>query len=478
MGANGTARLSIPAWIGQGEMRELTSPFSGETLAEVEQAPAAALEAAMEAAHGAFLEHTSRTPGWLRRDWLEKAAELVAAEAEDLALGIAREGGKPLADAQVEVARAIGTIRLSAEEATNLGGETLPMDKAKGPENRLAFTIREPMGVVVALSAFNHPVNLIAHQVAPALAAGNSVVVKPASTTPLSAIRMVEIFREAGFPPEAVICVPCPGAAAEQLVRDRRTRFLSFIGSDDVGWHLKSILNPGARFSLEHGGEAAAVLAKSAEVDRAIPALVKGAFYHAGQVCISVQRIYAHESLREELVERLVKAAAKLVVGDPTDAETDVGPLITAQDQQRVNDWIGKAVDGGAELLHGGNPLPGQCHEVTVLGNPPEDADVVAREVFGPVVSVLGFESEDDVLARVNASVNPFQAAVFAQDVDAAFRLARGINANAVVINDHTAFRVDWMPFGGRENAGHGMGGVRYAVHEMSREKLMVLNLR
>ncbi|MCA9750832.1 MAG: aldehyde dehydrogenase family protein, partial [Gemmatimonadetes bacterium] len=343
---------------------------------------------------------------------------------------------------------------------------------------RIAFTIREPMGVVVALSAFNHPVNLIAHQVAPALAGGNTVVVKPASTTPLSAIRMVEIFREAGFPPESVICTPCPGAAAEQLVRDPRTRFVTFIGSDSVGWHLRSVMNPGARFSLEHGGEAAVVVAKSADVDRAIPALVKGAFYHAGQVCISVQRIYAHASLREELETRLVKAAAKLTVGDPTHADTDVGPIITPEERQRVADWVGRAVERGAKLLLGGNELPGQCYEVTVLADPPEDSEVVTHEVFGPVVSVLEFEQEEDVVARVNRSRNPFQAAVFAQDVDAAFRLSRRINANAVVVNDHSAFRVDWMPFGGRENAGFGMGGVRYAVHEMTREKLIVLNLR
>ncbi|MEZ5063140.1 MAG: aldehyde dehydrogenase family protein [bacterium] len=477
MSTTETRRLSIPGWIGTGEMRPLRSPFSGEVLAEVEQAPADALETAMATAHEAFLANR-RTPGWLRREWLERAADMVREEAEQLALGIAREGGKPLADARVEVARAVSTIRLAAEEATSLGGETLPMDKAKGPENRIAFTIREPMGVVVALSAFNHPVNLIAHQVAPALAGGNTVVVKPASTTPLSAIRMVEIFREAGFPPESVICTPCPGAAAEQLVRDPRTRFVTFIGSDSVGWHLRSIMNPGARFSLEHGGEAAVVVAKSADVDRAIPALVKGAFYHAGQVCISVQRIYAHASLREELETRLVKAAAKLTVGDPTDADTDVGPIITPDERQRVADWVGRAVGRGAKLLLGGNELPGQCYEVTVLADPPEDSEVVTHEVFGPVVSVLEFEQEDDVIERVNRSRNPFQAAVFAQDVDAAFRLSRRINANAVVVNDHSAFRVDWMPFGGRENAGFGMGGVRYAVHEMTREKLIVLNLR
>jgi acyl-CoA reductase-like NAD-dependent aldehyde dehydrogenase len=458
-------------------MRPLRSPYSGEELAVVEQAGPDALDAAMAAAHQCFWGETSRTPGWRRRERLEKAAEIMEGEAEDLARQIAREGGKPITDARIEVTRAVNTVRLSAEEATCFGGETLPMDKAKGTEHRIAFTVREPIGVVVALSAFNHPVNLIAHQVAPALAAGNSCVVKPASQTPLSAIRMVEIFRESGFPEEAVIATPCPGAAAENLVTDERTKFLTFIGSDEVGWRLKAILNPGARFSLEHGGEAAVVLHESADLDRAVPALVKGAFYHAGQVCISVQRIYVAAPLRDELVRRLVEAADRLTVGDPTKDGTDVGPLISTSDQKRVNEWVREAEARGARVLLGGGTKPHQCHEVTVLADPPADAKVVSHEVFGPVVSILGRPRAEDAIAEVNRSRNPFQAAVFASDVDAAFRVARGINANAVVVNDHSAFRVDWMPFGGRENAGYGMGGVRYAVEEMSREKLIVLNL-
>jgi acyl-CoA reductase-like NAD-dependent aldehyde dehydrogenase len=351
------------------------------------------------------------------------------------------------------------------------------MDRAPGSESRLAFTTREPIGVVVAISAFNHPVNLIAHQVAPALAMGNSVVVKPATQTPLSCLRLVAIFRECGFPEDAVIAAPCRGADAERLVRDARTRFLTFIGSEDVGWHLRSILNPGARCALEHGGEAAAVVDETADLARAVPALVKGAFYHAGQVCISVQRIYAHRAIRGELEARLVEAAAKLRVGDPVDPATDVGPLISAADQERVHDWVARATARGGKLRLGGKKLANQCHEVTVVADPPEDSELVVREVFGPIVSVMEFEDEDDVVRRVNATRNPFQSAVFAQDVDRALRLARAIDANAIIVNDHSAFRVDWMPFGGRDRAGLGLGGVPDSCREMSRQKLVVVNV-
>jgi len=471
-------RLSIPGFAGAGERIALRSPYSGEEIARVELAGDDALDAAMTAAHECFHEKMSRVPGWQRREWLERAAQIVVSEAEDLAVQIAKEGGKPLADARVEVTRASRTIRLAAEEATNLSGEAIPMDKAPGTESRLAFTIREPYGVVVAISAFNHPVNLIAHQVAPALACGNTVVVKPATQTPLSCIRLVEAFREAGFPQEAVIAVPCRGAAAERLARDPRTRFVTFIGSDSVGWKLRSVMNPGARFSLEHGGEAAVIVDESADLDRAVPALVKGAFYHAGQVCISVQRIYAHRRVRAELQKRLVEESAKLEVGDPTKPSTAVGPLISPADVERVHAWVQNAVQRGAKLLLGGKPLANQCYAVTVLADPPEDSEVITHEVFGPVVSILEYSDLDDAIRRVNSSRNPFQAAIFAQDVDHAMHVARAINANAVIVNDHSAFRVDWMPFGGRENAGFGMGGVRDACHEMSRPKLIVMNLK
>ncbi len=469
--------LSIPGFAGRGSLHEVRSPYDGTLLARVELAGKEALDAAMSAAAGAFAEETSRDSGWKIRERLEWAAALVEKEAESLALGIAQEGGKSLVDARVEVVRAARTIRLSAEEATRRGGETLPMDKAPGTERRIAFTMREPIGVVVAISAFNHPVNLIAHQVAPALAMGNSVVVKPASQTPLSCLRLVAIFRECGFSARAVIAAPCRGADAEHLVRDARTRFLTFIGSEDVGWRLRSILNPGARFSLEHGGEAAVVVDESADLARAVPALVKGAFYHAGQVCISVQRIYAHRSVRAELESRLVEAAAKLRVGDPTDPKTDVGPLISAADQERVHEWVARAVARGGKLRLGGGKLAHQCHEVTVVADPPDDSELIAREVFGPVVSVLEYQDEADVARGVNATRNPFQAAVFTRDVDRAFRLARAIDANAVIVNDHSAFRVDWMPFGGRDRAGFGLGGVPDACREMSRPKLVVVNV-
>lgn len=456
---------------------EVRSPYSGELLAEVQLADEAALDAALTAAHTTFHSETSQTPGYIRRERLERAAALLERQVESFAQGIADEGGKPLRDARVEAERAVRTLRLAAEEATRMSGETIPMDRAPGTEHRMAWTMREPLGVVVAISAFNHPLNLIAHQVGPALAMGNAVVVKPASQTPISCARLLDLLDEAGFSRASIIAVPCRGATAERLVRDSRTRFLSFIGSEEVGWHLRSILNPGARFSLEHGGEAAVIVDETADLDRVVPALVKGAFYHAGQVCISVQRIIAHRRVREELEQRLVEATSKLQVGDPRLETTDVGPLISVADQNRVDDWVRRAQEGGGRLLCGGRKLPHQCFQPTLVADPPLESELMTREVFGPVAALTSFETESEAIGFVNTSDNPFQSAVFAQDVDRAFRMARALNAHAVIVNDHSAFRVDWMPFGGRERAGFGMGGVRESCLELSRPKLVVVNL-
>lgn len=470
--------LEIPGYSPEGELRALNSPFNGELIAEVAQANEEAIECALRTAHNFQQRTFSKVPVWQRADWLHKAAELVKEQVEELAMGIAQEGGKPLKDARVEVLRAVETIKTSADEAKACCGEQVPMDLAKGTENRLAFSIREPIGVVAALSAFNHPVNLIAHQVAPALAAGCCVIIKPASQTPLSSIRLMRIFRQAGFPPESVIVTPCSGAKGEQIVRDGRIQFLTFIGSAEVGWHIRSQLHPGTRFSLEHGGNAAVIVHEDADLERAIPLLTRGAFYHSGQVCISTQRIYVHSAILGEFTELFLQAARELKVGDPCDASTDLGPLITKGDQQRVDAWVKEAVSQGARLVTGGECVFDQSYQVTILRDTTEDMKVMAHETFGPIACIAGYSDLGKAIDNVNNSSNPFQAAIFTQSIDTAFQAARKVNANAFIINDHTAFRVDWMPFGGRENAGQGVGGPKYAIEEMTRPKLIVMNLK
>jgi len=339
---------------------------------------------------------------------------------------------------------------------------------------RVAFTQREPIGVVVAVSAFNHPLNLIVHQAGPAIAAGAPVIVKPALDTPLSCLRFVDILRKAGLPGDWCQALVTDDTVATQLVTDRRVGFFSFIGSARVGWMLRSKLAPGARCALEHGGAAPAIVTADADFDSAVPKLVKGGFYHAGQVCVSVQRIFAHRSIAETLGRRIAEKARQLKVGDPTLPETEVGPLIRRREIERVDEWVREAIQGGAKLLCGGRPISASCYEPTVLFEPPAECRVSTQEVFGPVVCVYAYDELDEAIARANALPVAFQAAVFTRDYAIAMRAYERLDASAVMVNDHTAFRVDWMPFAGLRESGLGVGGIPYTFREMQTEKLFV----
>ncbi len=461
-----------------GDRIEVKSPYSGELIETVGSASPAVIEQALANADNARRTIMPNLPGYRRAEILLKTAQLMERDFETLALGIAREGGKPVTDAKVEVARAINTVTLSAHAATDLDGEQLQMDRTAGHENRLAFVAREPIGVVSAISAFNHPVNLIAHQVAPAIAAGCPVVIKPASSTPLSCIRMGRLFLEAGLPEQCLSVIPCRGAAAAPLAADRRVAFLSFIGSAAVGWGLRGRLHPGIRLSLEHGGTAASIVAADADLDLVADKSLKGGYYHAGQVCVSVQNILIHRSLSDAFIEKFTPLVEKLIVGDPTKPETEVGPIIDTAELERVADTVDKALADGAELITGGKRLEHQSYQPTLLGNTHRGMKVFDEEIFGPVVSLCVFDEINEAVAIANDSPFGFQTSVFSNSIDTAFNTAKKLNATAVMINDHTAYRVDWMPFGGRDASGIGLGGVKYAVHEMTRPKLYVTNLR
>ena len=329
--------------------------------------------------------------------------------------------------------------------------------------------------MVVAFSAFNHPLNLIVHQVGPAIAAGCPTLVKPAEATPLSCYRLVKMFHAAGLPPEWLQAfVAADHEVSTQLIADERVAFLSFIGSAKVGWMLRGKLAPGARCALEHGGVAPVVVAADAALDIALPLLCKGGFYHAGQVCVSVQRVYAEAAIAQQLAERLATLAEKLTVGDPTSPETEVGPLIRPGEVERVARWVEAAVAGGAKLLCGGERLSETTYAPTVLLDPPDDADVTRHEVFGPVVCVSSCASIDAAIGRANDSPFAFQAAVFTRSLDTSLRAGRRLAAATVMINDHTAFRVDWMPFAGLKQSGLGIGGIPFTMHDMQIEKMIV----
>ncbi len=459
------------------DLLDVLSPYSGEVLGSLPTASSSDVEHSLSSAYQLFRSRRNWLARARRIEILQKTAHIMAERAEALALQAAQEGGKPLVDSRVEVARAIDGIHCCVDSLRSEGGEVIPMNLDSASSGRLALTSREPVGVVVAVSAFNHPLNLIVHQVAPAVAAGCPVIVKPAQDTPLSCLSFVDILHEAGLPEDwCQALVINDLAIAEQLVTDPRVGFFSFIGSAAVGWTLRSKLAPGVRCALEHGGVAPVLVLEDADLDRAVPLLTKGSFYHAGQVCVSVQRIFAHQHLAEELATRLAAAATELIVGDPSRDNTEVGPLIRQAEQLRVNNWVEEAVEAGTSVLCGGAALNHNCYQPTVLLDPPANCKVSHQEIFGPVVSVFPYSDIDHALSLANGLDSAFQSAVFTQDIEQAAYVYRHIDASAVMINDHSAFRTDWMPFAGLRLSGLGVGGIPHTLREMQIAKMLVLN--
>jgi acyl-CoA reductase-like NAD-dependent aldehyde dehydrogenase len=457
-------------------MLNVVQAFDRAPIADLETEDAAALERKLQAAERVFKDRD----GWLKPHQriaiLRRLAALMENKRDRLALQIAREGGKPLPDAIVETTRAIDGVHNAADELRNFAGREIPMGLSAAAENRWAFTTKEPIGIVAAISAFNHPLNLIVHQVAPAIAVGCPVIIKPASTTPLSCLEFVALVHEAGLPePWCQSFLPEGNDLAEKLATDKRVAFLSFIGSARVGWSLHAKLAHGARSALEHGGVAPAIVDRSADLDRIIEPIVKGGYYHAGQVCVSTQRIFVHHDIADDFTQRLIARVEKLRTGDPTPKDTEVGPLILPREADRVVEWIDEAVTGGARLGTGGKRLSETTVQPAVLLDPAADARVSTQEIFGPVVAVYRYNDLDDAIARANALPTAFQASIFAQDIDIALRAANRLDASAVMINDPTAFRTDWMPFAGRRESGYGTGGIPYTMRDMTQEKMILM---
>lgn len=468
--------LMIPNAASSATTLEVTNPYDGNLIATLDTADAEAAELAMNTASALYNDRNNWLPITRRIEVLNKAAVLMDGRAEELALLIACEGGKPLVDARIEVARAIDGIRLCIEAIRTQSGNMIPMDLNAASAGRLAFTRHEPIGVVLAFSAFNHPLNLIVHQVGPAVAAGCPVIIKPAEATPLSCIRFVQILREAGLPEAwCQVAIVNDLDVAGNMVANPEVGFFSFIGSAKVGWMLRSRLAPGARCALEHGGAAPVIVETDADLGMTVPLLAKGGFYHAGQVCVSVQRIFAHASIARDLADRLAVVANKMVVGDAANPKTGIGPLIRSSEVARVHDWVNDAVTDGAELVCGGKPISDSCFAATVLFDPPGHSLVSRREIFGPVVCVYPYDALDEAIDRANVLEFAFQAAIFTRDLDAALAACRQLDAAAVMVNDHTAFRVDWMPFAGLKQSGLGTGGIAWTMHDMQIEKLIVI---
>jgi acyl-CoA reductase-like NAD-dependent aldehyde dehydrogenase len=454
---------------------EVTSPFDGKVVGTVKFSTFEEVEGAIDLAHKTFLDTANWLPKYKRVEILENVMKIMSSQVEELTILCASEGGKPYIDSKVEIQRAINGIKIAIEHLSVYEGKEIAMGHTLSSANRMAYTFKEPIGVVAAISAFNHPFNLAVHQVIPALAVGCPVIIRPATQTPMSAIRLVEILEEAGLPKGWAQAVVCDRKGGELLATSPKTNFLTFIGSGPVGWYLNSKVSPGTRVALEHGGVAPVIVEKDADIAELIPSIGKGGFYHAGQVCVSVQRVYVQEEICDEVATKLADYASKLVVGDQLDPKTEVGPLINHDEVNRVEEWVNDAVAKGAKILVGGKRIGNSCFEPTVILNASDDAIVSNKEVFGPVVCIYSYKTLDEAIERANSLDVSFQAAVFTKNLDVALKAVKRLNATAVMVNDHTAFRVDWMPFGGARVSGLGMGGIPHSMEEMSNEKMMVI---
>ena len=447
--------------------------YTGEVLKELSMHDSVAVDQMLKTSQS--LHQSGALPTHQRIAILQTLSELVTAEHEEFSRLIANEGGKPIQDARIEVTRAVDGIRIAIAEIRSIKGYEVPMDLTPAGAGREAFTIMEPIGVVVAVSAFNHPLNLAIHQVIPAVATGCPVIIKPAATTPLCTLRLVELITQAGLPEGWVQVAITNRENSEKLVTDSRVAFFSFIGSAKVGWHLKSKLAPGTRCALEHGGVAPLIYDSYHDEESFVNGVVKASMYHSGQVCVSVQRVYVPQDRVEELAQKIADVASKQVVGDAINEDSDLGPLILPKETDRIESWVNEAVAEGAAVITGGKRINGVSYEPTVLLNPSKDSKVSTSEIFGPVVCVYGYQNVEDAIKDANSLDVSFQAAVFSNDISFAMDVAKKLEASAVMINDYTTFRVDWMPFAGRKHSGYGIGGIGYSMRDMQEHKMIVI---
>ncbi len=463
------------AWVETGKKLAVHSPWSGETVGEVSLAGEAEWEAALAAAQKAA--STLKALSSLeRQQMLEKLAAGVKARQEELAQTIVAEGGKPVTYARGEMARGVLTLSLAVAEAARIGGEVVPLDLTAASRGRWGLTRRFPLGPVLGISPFNFPFNLVAHKVGPALAAGNPIIVKPPSATPLTALLLAEIYEQAGLEPGGLQVLPSPSGVAERYVADERFKALSFTGSAEVGWRLKSLAGR-KKVILELGGNAACIVDAGADLELAAARTAIGGFAHAGQVCISVQRLLVHQDIYEAFKENFLRIVkAKVVVGDPGREETVVGPFIDAGAGARVRQWVDEALAGGAQLAAGG-PGEGKLMPPTVLEKVTRDMKVWREEIFGPVVVLTPYADFTQALKMANDSVYGLQAGVFTRNLAHAWQAFETLEVGGVIINDVPAFRVDNMPYGGVKASGFGREGLRYAIEELTELRLLALQV-
>jgi acyl-CoA reductase-like NAD-dependent aldehyde dehydrogenase len=460
-------------WVETGEWQDVPSPYSGEVVGRVAKAGVDETRRAIDAAEQAMREPL---PAHKRAEVLVRVAGALGRRHDEVARVISDEAGKPLKAARIEASRAMSTYTFAAVEARKLAGDVVPMDASQSGERKLAFTLRTPIGVVGAISPFNFPLNLVAHKVAPALAAGCAVVLKPASQTPLSALLLAELEDDAGLPPGWLNVVVGPASEiGDALIEDERVKAITFTGSSGVGWKLRERA-PKKRVNLELGNSTPLVVEADADIEAAAAATAQHGFSFAGQSCISIQRVYIHHAVYDDFVQRLIPKVEGLVLGDPAEEDTDVGPVIDEDARDRILAWIEEARAGGAEILAGGE-LEGELIRPTVIANAGPDLKVSCEEVFGPVVTVNPYDSLDEALELANGTKYGLQAGIFTENARTALRAAQELEFGGVTVNEAPTFRADQMPYGGVKDSGNTREGPAYAVRELTEERVVVFDL-
>jgi glyceraldehyde-3-phosphate dehydrogenase (NADP+) len=461
-------------WQSSSRTRPVVNPYNGQTVAEVCQASADEIDQAIEGAVEAFSATRSLT-SHQRHSILLQISHEINVWKEELAGLITSETGKPISSARGEAERAVFTFQTAAEEAKRIGGEIIPLDLSPGPGGRIGLIRRFPLGPVAGITPFNFPLNLVAHKVGPALAAGNSIVLKPSSSAPSVALALASIVHSTELPKGAFSVLPCLASEADQLIIDQRLKLISFTGSPAVGWPIKEKAGK-KRVLLELGGNAGVIVDYDANLDLALPRIIWGSYGNAGQSCIAVQRVFVHSSLYETFLSRFVELSRLVPAGDPANERTVVGPMITEEAAVKVEGWIREAVAGGAKILCGGKRA-GALLEPTVLVDVEPNMSVCAEEVFAPVVTVEGFSDCADAVARVNESKYGLQAGLFSNSMNHILHAFEHLEVGGVIVNDVPTYRIDHMPYGGVKDSGFGREGVKYAIEEMTEMKLLGMNI-
>jgi len=462
-------------WVNGGDQLEVINKYTQEVFAVVPMARQEEVDAAIAAAQRAAPQMADM-PAYQRAEILVRTAAMITERKEELAETIAIEAGKALKYARVEVDRATSTFTFAAEEAKRVHGETIPLDAVPAGEGYFGFWLRRPVGVIAAITPFNFPLNLVAHKVAPAIAAGNTVVLKPASTTPITAVKLCEILQTAGLPEGAINLVVGPGSTVgEWLVTDPRVDTITFTGSPPVGEHILSVAGI-KKVTLELGNTSPVIIAPDADLDLVAKRCAVGAYYNSGQTCISVQRIYSQKGIYDPFAEKFVQASEAMVVGDPLDGRVDVGPMIDPGEVDRIESWVEEARQGGAQVLTGGKRKD-SIYWPTVLSAVKPEMKVVAQEAFAPVASVIPYDDFDAALEQADASDYGLQASVFTRDIQRVFQAIKRLNFGGVMINETPTYRADHMPYGGNRRSGLGREGLRFAIEEMTNIQMVVIRL-